>query len=186
MLKIRLQRSGRKKRPNYRIVVAEHSAPIQGRYVDMLGTFDPLIDKHGLVVDTDKIEEWIKKGAKPTNTVARLLKGQGVKGMEAYIIEMKDRKVKNPKEVPEKPAAEAPAAEAPAEETPSEPEAPKEEDKPAEEPAPADATDKADEPKEEKKEEAPADAPADEEKKEDAPAEDTPPAEGEESSDEEK
>ena len=115
----------------------------------MLGTFDPLVDKHGLVVDTAKVEEWIKKGAKPTNTVARMLKGQGIKGMENFIVEMKDRKVKNPKEEPAPPAAapapaapeasaEAPVAEeaAPAPtETPAE-EAPKEEvDAPDEEAA---------------------------------------------------
>jgi len=117
VLRIRLQRSGRKNRPNYRVVVAEHSAPIKGRYLEMLGTFDPLVDKHGFVVDTTKVEEWIKKGAKPTNTVARLLKGQGLKGMEPFIIDMKDRAVKNPKEVPEAPAA--PAAPAPVAEAPA-------------------------------------------------------------------
>ena len=128
MLKIRLQRSGRKNRANYRVVVAEHSAPIKGRYLEMLGTFDPLVEKHGFVVDIAKVEEWIKKGAKPTNTVARLLKGQGMKGMEPFIIEMKDRKVKNPKEEPEKPAV--PAAEAaPAEEAPAEEEKKEEESK---------------------------------------------------------
>ena len=98
MLRIRLQRSGRKNRPSYRIVVAEHSAPVKGWYVDLLGTFDPLIDKHGMVIDMTKVEAWIKKGAKPTNTLARLLKGQQVKGMEPFIVEMKSRSVKNPKE----------------------------------------------------------------------------------------
>jgi len=63
VLRIRLQRSGRKNRPNYRIVVAEHTAPIKGRTIDLLGSFDPLIEKLGLVVDTAKVEEWIKKGA---------------------------------------------------------------------------------------------------------------------------
>ena len=111
MLRIRLQRAGRKNRPNYRLVVAEHTAPIKGRYIDVLGSFDPLVDKHGLVVDMTKIQEWIKKGAQPTNTVARLLKGKGTAGMEGYIIPMKDRVIKNPKE--EAAPAAAPAAEAP-------------------------------------------------------------------------
>lgn len=105
MLRIRLQRSGRKNRPNYRIVVAEHSAPVKGGYVDLLGTFDPLVPKHGLVVDVPKVEAWIKKGAKPTNTLARLLKGMQVKNMEPFIVEMKDRKVKNPTEEAAAPAA---------------------------------------------------------------------------------
>jgi len=114
----------------------------------MLGTFDPIVDKHGLIVDVAKVEEWIKKGAKPTNTIARLLKGQGVKGMEPFVVEMKDRAVKNPKE--EKAAVE-PVADAPATK-----------EKPAEEAAPVEA------PAEEKKvEEAPV-----EEKKEEASVED--------------
>jgi len=134
VLRIRLQRSGREGRPNYRIVVAEHSAPIKGRYIELLGTFDPLVEKHGFVVDTAKVEAWIKKGAKPTNTIARLLKGQGIKGMEPFIVEMKDRKVKNPKEEPE--ASAAPAAEAaPAMEEASKVEEKKEEEVKAEAPA---------------------------------------------------
>lgn len=141
MLRIRLQRSGRKGRANYRIVVAEHSAPIQGGYVALVGTYDPLIEKHGLKVKTDVLTEWIKKGAKPTNTLARLLKGQGVEGMDHFIVEMKDKKVKNPKEQPEaaaptpEPPAEAPAEEKPDDNSPVEavPEAPKEAEKAAEE-----------------------------------------------------
>lgn len=122
MLKIRLQRSGRKNRPNYRIVVAEHSAPIKGRYLEMLGTFDPLVEKHGFVIDVAKVDEWIKKGAKPTNTVARLLKGQGAKGMESFIVDMKDRVVKNPKEVKEPiaPVVEEKIEDAPVEKAPEE------------------------------------------------------------------
>ena len=138
MLKIRLQRSGRKGKANYRIVVAEHSAPVQGRYVALLGTYDPLVPKHGLRPNVELIQEWIKKGAQPTNTLARLLKGQGVEGMEAFIVDMKSRAVKNPKEKPE-PAAPAsqPTAEtkeeAPVQE--SAPEEPALEQKPAEAPA---------------------------------------------------
>ena len=167
MLKIRLQRSGRKGRANYRLVVAEHSAPIQGRYIDLVGSYDPLVDKHGLKADEEKIGEWIKKGAKPTNTVARLLKGAGVKGMESFIVEMKDKKVKNPKEEPAAPAAAAPAPAAepeaaptaeepaPAEATPEAPEAPAEEVSAVEETAPVE---------EEKPAESEAEAPAEDDK----------------------
>lgn len=177
MLRIRLQRSGRKKRPHYRVVVAEHSAPIQGRIIESLGSFDPLVEKHGFQVDTEKVDEWVKKGAKPTNTVARLLKGAGHKGMDAFIIEMKDRKVKNPKEAAAAPAASAEApAEAPAaEETPAAEEAPAAEEKPAEE-APAE--------EEKKEEEAPAaeeEKPAEEPERpqeEEKPAEEAPAEEG--------
>jgi len=123
VLKIRLQRTGRRKRPYYRIVVAEHSAPIQGRYVALVGNYDPIVDKHGLTFDADLIKSWIQKGAQPTNTVARLLKGAGVAEMDAFVKDMKDRATKNPKEVPEAPAA--PAVEASKEEKTEE--APKEE-----------------------------------------------------------
>ena len=124
MLRIRLQRSGRKGRANYKIVVAEHSAPIQGRYAALLGTYDPLVEKHGFKIDTELLSVWIKKGAKPTNTVARLLKGQGVPDMERFIVEMKNKTVKNPKEKPaEVPAPAAPAEVAP---EPAEPAAPAE------------------------------------------------------------
>jgi small subunit ribosomal protein S16 len=174
VLRIRLQRSGRKNRANYRVVVAEHSAPIKGRYLELLGTFDPLVEKHGLVVDTAKVEEWIRKGAKPTNTIARLLKAQGMKGMEPFIIEMKDRKVKNPKEEPEAPPAAAPTApvaEAPAAESVGdEGEAAPAEEKPAEE-APAE---------EKKEEEAPKEEEKPEEPKEETPAEEAAPEEVEE------
>lgn len=171
MLKIRLQRLGRKNRPNYRIVVAEHSAAPQGKYVDLLGSYDPLAKTDAIKVDADRVLEWIKKGAQPSNTVARLLKGEGVKGMEPFIVEMKDKKKKNeeePKEeAPKEEAAPAegadtPAEEAPAEEVKEEASAEEAKEEPvAEEPKTEEA------PKEEvKEEEAPAEEPAEEEKKE--------------------
>lgn len=117
VLKIRLQRTGRKKMPFYRVVVAEHSTAVQGSYIDQIGFYNPLVKPWSFEVNADKALEWVKKGAKPTNTVARLLKASGVKGMESFIIEMKDRKKKNapPEEekAPEKPA-EIPASEVPA------------------------------------------------------------------------
>lgn len=120
MLRIRLQRSGRKGRANYRIVVAEHSAPIQGRSIALLGTYDPLVEKHGLRANVEAISMWIKKGAKPTNTLARLLKGQGSADMDAFIVPMKDKKVKNPKEQPEPATTPSPAPVAEAATTPEE------------------------------------------------------------------
>jgi len=95
VLRIRLQRAGRKKQPVYRIVVAEHTNRVQGKYVDRIGHYNPLMKPVVLTIDTDKLFEWIKKGAQPTNTIARLLKGDGVKGMEKYIKDMPNRKKKN-------------------------------------------------------------------------------------------
>ncbi len=111
MLRIRLQRIGRENKPAYRIVVAEHSTRVKGRYVEQLGHFNPLDPKVGLVVDQAKVAAWIKKGAQPTDTLARLFKGAGVAGMEGYIVPMTDRKKKS--EVAEAATAAA-AAPAPA------------------------------------------------------------------------
>jgi small subunit ribosomal protein S16 len=80
-LKIRLSRGGAKKRPFYRIVVADSRMPRDGRFIERLGTFDPIKAKDAadrLVIDTEKAQAWIGKGAQPTDRVARLLAGLGV------------------------------------------------------------------------------------------------------------
>jgi small subunit ribosomal protein S16 len=80
-LKIRLSRGGAKKRPFYRIVVADARMPRDGRFIERLGTFDPLKAKDSaerLVVDAEKATVWIGKGAQPTDRVARLLETVGV------------------------------------------------------------------------------------------------------------
>ena len=77
-LKIRLSRGGAKKRPFYRIVVADSRMPRDGRFIETLGTFDPLKAKDAadrLVLDAEKAKAWIAKGAQPTDRVARLLDG---------------------------------------------------------------------------------------------------------------
>ncbi len=80
-LKIRLSRWGAKKRPFYRIVVADARAPRDGRFVEKIGTFDPLKpseDAARLVIDADKAKDWIAKGAQPTDRVLKLLASVGV------------------------------------------------------------------------------------------------------------
>lgn len=118
MLRIRLQRTGRNKTPFYRVVVAEHSAAVQGGYIDRIGQYNPIAKPKLFQIDRDKLASWIKKGAKPSNTIARLLKGSGVDGMEPYIVPMADRKKKN---AGEEAAAAAAPADAPA--SPASPEA---------------------------------------------------------------
>jgi small subunit ribosomal protein S16 len=79
-LKIRLSRGGAKKRPFYRVVVADARSPRDGRFIEKLGTFDPLAAKDAptrLVLDVEKAKEWLAKGAQPTDRVARLLDGAG-------------------------------------------------------------------------------------------------------------
>lgn len=85
-LKIRLARGGAKKRPFYRVVVADSRSPRDGRYIEKLGTFDPLKAKDAadrVVLDLEKAKEWIAKGAQPTDRVARLLDAAGVLKREA-------------------------------------------------------------------------------------------------------
>jgi small subunit ribosomal protein S16 len=79
-LKIRLARGGAKKRPFYRVVVADARSPRDGRFIEKLGTFDPLAPKDAetrLVLDVEKAKVWLGKGAQATDRVARLLDGVG-------------------------------------------------------------------------------------------------------------
>ena len=71
---IRLSRHGAKKRPFYRIVVSDQRFPRDGRYIEQVGTYDPKVAAGGLKLDRDKIDTWIKKGAKPSQTVSELIK----------------------------------------------------------------------------------------------------------------
>ena len=78
MVKIRLKRMGQKKRPIYRIVVADARAPRDGRNIDEIGTYDPNQEPAEVTVDAEAAKKWIANGAKPTETVARLFKQAGV------------------------------------------------------------------------------------------------------------
>ena len=78
MLKIRLRRIGAKKKPSYRLVVADIRAPRDGAFIDILGHYNPLTDPETIVVKEEKALHWLKQGAKPTNTTARLLDKAGI------------------------------------------------------------------------------------------------------------
>ena len=154
MLRIRLQRTGNKNNPTFRLVVTERTNAAKGKSLEFLGHYLPTRDPVVFEFDLPRIEHWIKHGAIPTDTVARLLSKKDVKGMEKY--QEKYFKKKKKKEVEEESAPAAPAAPAPAPEAPAAEEAPKEEEKPAEE-------EKKEEVKEEEKKEEPAkEAPAEE------------------------
>ena len=80
-LKIRLARGGAKKRPFYRVVVADSRSPRDGRYIEKLGTFDPLKATDAadrVVLDAEKAKDWLAKGAQPTDRVARFLDAAGL------------------------------------------------------------------------------------------------------------
>ena len=77
-VKIRLRRMGAKKNPFYRIVVADSRYPRDGRFIEEIGTYDPLKTPADVKIDADKAKQWIKNGAQPTDTVKDILKKSGV------------------------------------------------------------------------------------------------------------
>lgn len=77
-VKIRLNRMGAKKNPFYRIVVADSRAPRDGRFIEVLGNYDPSQNPAVVNVDEDKVFDWMNKGAQPTDTVKNLLSKQGL------------------------------------------------------------------------------------------------------------
>ena len=73
MLKIRLQRQGKKKAPFYHVVVADSRSPRDGKIVEKIGTYDPMTDPATINIDSEKVAEWIKNGAKPTDSAKKLI-----------------------------------------------------------------------------------------------------------------
>jgi small subunit ribosomal protein S16 len=170
MLKIRMSRGGAKKRPFYKIVIADSRRPRDGKFIEKVGFFNPLLPKdkkERLNLDTDRIKYWLSQGAQPSDRVARFLGQENIIPMPAQ--KNNPIKAKPKKKAQEKlkaaeeakkaaeAAAAAPAAESPAaEETPAVEAAPAEqapvaESAPAEQ-APAEQAPAAEEAPEEKKE----------------------------------
>jgi small subunit ribosomal protein S16 len=136
MLKIRLARGGAKKRPYYSIVVADSHSARDGRFIEKVGTFNPLLAKdhpERFTLKVERIEDWLKKGAQPTDRVARFLSTQGLAKWEASNNPKKGAPGKKAQEraaeraqreadraealaAAQSQAAEAPAAEAPVDE----------------------------------------------------------------------
>ena len=73
MVKIRLKRVGAKKAPFYHIVVADSRSPRDGKIIEQLGTYNPMVEPSEIKIDKEKVEKWIKNGAKPTDTVKSLI-----------------------------------------------------------------------------------------------------------------
>ena len=78
MVKIRLRRLGAKKAPFYRVVVADSRFPRDGRFIEEIGTYNPLTDPVEIKIDSERAQQWIKNGAQPTDTVKALLKKANV------------------------------------------------------------------------------------------------------------
>ena len=170
-VKLRLARGGSKKRPFYSIVAADERSPRDGRFIEKIGTYNPMLPKDGerVVLNKERAEHWLKQGAKPTDRVARFLDAEGLMKREARNNPQKaqpgkkaQERVAEAKAKEEEAAAAAAAAE---EEAKAAAEAPAEE-APAEEAA-------AEAPAEEAAAEAPAEEAAAEAPAEEAPAEET-------------
>ncbi len=78
MVRIRLRRMGAKKKPFYRIVVADQRSPRDGRFIENIGTYDPLTDPPTVNVKSERAGHWLRVGAQPSEAVARLLKKTGI------------------------------------------------------------------------------------------------------------
>ena len=175
-LKIRLSRGGAKKRPYYRIVVADSRSPRDGRFIERLGTYNPMVAKDSperLNMKEDRIRHWLENGALPTDRVARFLDAAGIRKTAERPEQTKQNlpraKTMERMAAAEEAAKEAAAAAAAEAEAPAD-EAPPEDSAPAEEVAEEEAPD----------EEAPAaeaEAPADEAPAEDSAATEEAPAE---------
>ena len=111
-VKIRLRRIGAKKHPFYRLVVADSRSPRDGKFIEILGTYDPMTEPVKLNLDLDKIKVWLQKGARPSDTARAFLIDQGLLPKESA----RKRPTKPPK-----PAAAPAAAAAPAEQSAPEP-----------------------------------------------------------------
>ncbi len=117
-VKIRLARGGTKKRPFYRVVVADERAPRDGRFIEKVGTYNPLLPSDSaerIKLDLERIQHWMSKGAKPTDRVLRFLDQAGVMTREARSNPQKAEPGAKAKERAEARAKKAEAASAPAE-----------------------------------------------------------------------
>ena len=103
-VKIRLARHGAKKRPYYRVVVADGRMPRDGRYIELVGRYNPLTNPKVIDINLEKVDEWIAKGAQPTNAVAHLI--EVARGEKPEV----EKKVKVSKKAAAKAAAAAEAA----------------------------------------------------------------------------
>ena len=135
MLKLRLSRGGSKKRPVYKVVVADSRFPRDGRFIEKVGFFNPLLPKdkkERVGLEAERIKYWLDQGAKPTTRVARILGENDLIPMRANgdnPNKAVPKKERNKKEVAAPKADAAPAAEAPKEEAPKADAAPAEEKK---------------------------------------------------------
>ena len=112
-VKLRLMRMGKKKQPTYRVVAADSRSPRNGRFIEIVGIYDPRPDPSAIRIDNDKAVDWLRKGAQPTESVRKLLEISGA--WESYSGTPSTRTAPAPKAAPATAPAPAPAEPAAAE-----------------------------------------------------------------------
>ncbi len=110
MLRIRLTRTGRTKQESFRIVVAEHARPVKGKFIEVVGNYQPAKIPKVLKVEKDRVVYWMSKGAQPSSSVAALLKKDGMPNMEKYMAKRQSDIKKKGEEAKGAAAPSAPAA----------------------------------------------------------------------------
>ena len=104
MLRIRLRRVGKRGKPSYRIVVADVRAPRDGAYLEWIGNYDPMADPPSVVIKRERAEEWLSKGAQPSDAVKRILQWQGILEREPVNRNLQRRKAGDAPAAPTTPA----------------------------------------------------------------------------------
>ncbi len=108
---IRLRREGTKNRPYYKVVVADRRSPRDGKFIEIIGAYDPKVPGHNSTLNIDRIEYWISKGAQPSDTVRSLIKKNRKATATTESTDKTDQNQPQPVEEPSSPSA-APAEEA--------------------------------------------------------------------------
>ncbi|MEK7673104.1 MAG: 30S ribosomal protein S16 [Patescibacteria group bacterium] len=101
MLKLRLSRTGKKAQPSFRILVQEHTSAVKGKYLEAIGYYKSATKPKEFKVDMERVKHWLSVGAQPSDTLAVLLKREGLEGMDKFIA---PRTKKSPKKKAEKAA----------------------------------------------------------------------------------
>ena len=112
MLRIRLRRVGKKKQPQYRIVVADSRAPRDGAFIETIGTYNPLTNPATITLDEAKAKDWLGKGAMPSDRAVKILAGKGLVPAPVFAPKAKKAKPEAEAKAPAAATASAPAAKA--------------------------------------------------------------------------
>ena len=107
MVRIRLRRMGAKKKPFYRIVIADKRSPRDGRFIETIGTYDPLTEPETIEIELDRAAHWLSVGAQPTEAVARILRQRNLLNLDGKPIPLAESVDENAGEIAEEIVAEA-------------------------------------------------------------------------------